>query len=143
MEKNQLLDNLFDKMLIVSKNMLTSLEKEADKLGYNRTEYLIILDVITNQHTTAQHISERTGIKKSALSRSLNPLIDKGIISKIQCVSDRRESRLTVDNAEVLEQFCKTTLLNNMFTRCPESPQDLEDINTHLDKLLSIMEQPK
>lgn len=139
MEQNDILDEMFDKLLIISKHMLTSLEKEADKLGYNRTEYLIIGDIISNQHTTAQQISERTGIKKSALSRALNPLITQGIITKLQCPEDRRESKLTIDNKDILEQFCKTILLNNMFIACPKSQDDIQDISDHLDKLLLMM----
>lgn len=139
MDKNKLLDDLFDKMLLVSKNMLTSLEEESVTLGYNKTEYLIISDIIEHQYTTAQEISERTGIKKSALSRALNPLIDKGVIAKNQCAEDRRESKLLVENSQTLNQFCKASLLSRMFTSCPKSDQDLIDIDEQLEKLIGIM----
>lgn len=139
MDNNKLLDDLFDKMLLVSKHMLTSLEEESETLGYNKTEYLIISDIIEHQHTTAQEISERTGIKKSALSRALNPLINKGIVAKNKCAEDRRESKLIVDNSVVINQFCKASLLSRMFTSCPQSDQVLLDIDEQLEKLIAIM----
>lgn len=141
MNNHNTLDELYDKILLISKHMLRSLEKEADQLGYNRTEYLIISDIIEHQETTAQAISQRTGIKKSALSRSLNPLIEKDIVSKKQCSEDRRESKLMVDNQLILEQFCKARLLSQIFSSCPKSKNDITDIDHHLSKLIDMMSQ--
>lgn len=141
--KNKTLDIMYDQLLLISKHMLNSIENESTKLGYNRTEYLIILDILDHPHTTAQEISTRTGIKKSALSRALNPLITKGIILKSHCQQDQREINLSIDDAETKTKFCKARLLENMFSACPSSEQSLIDLNHHLNLLIEMMEPEK
>lgn len=133
---NDKFDKLYDQLLILTKSMASKLEEEAKKTGFNKSEYILIRDVIDHPQTTQQALCDRTGLKKSSVSKSLNRLIETGVISRAVCDKDRREAELSVKDPNTLNLFCKTELLSNMFsgdTAC------VEDLSKHLEILINLI----
>lgn len=134
-------DLMYDQLLLITKAMTRKFEAEAIKSGYNRSEYIIIRDIIDHPHTTQLKVCERTGLKKSAVSKSLIRLLETQTVIKTTCPNDRREINLLVENPEVLKTFCKAELLKNMFTMCESKQNELDAISKHLEMLIDLLDE--
>lgn len=135
-------DKLYDQLLLVSKAMLMKLEAEAKRLGYNKTEFIIIRDILDHPDTHLIQIGERTGLKKSALSKSITQLIDKGIIDRKPSETDGREYTLSIRDEEVKTSFCKATLLSDLFSGPISCNSEMDEISLKLDELITLMDKP-
>lgn len=135
-------DKLYDQLLLVSKAMLMKLEAEAKRLGYNKTEFIIIRDILDHPETLLIEIGERTGLKKSALSKSITQLINRGIIDRKASQTDGREFTLSIKDEEVKTNFCKATLLSDLFSGPISCNAGMDEISLKLDELIALMDKP-
>lgn len=57
---------------------------------------IIMLDIDANPSTTQAAVIERLGYEKSMVSRNIEWLVDHGIVVRLACAEDARETRLQV-----------------------------------------------
>lgn len=126
------LDRVFNLLLQINGNMNQKIDLQAKELGYNTSEYLVLLDILTHQGTSQNQVCERLGLKKSAVSKLLNKLEVKREISRKQCPEDRREVKLYVEDQHLLDTLCKTTMLNRAFTNFQQFSCNVDDIEASL-----------
>lgn len=140
--EHEKLDRLYDQLLLVTKALTLKFESFAKATGYNRSEFIIIRDILDHPLTTQQKICERTGLKKSSVSKTLNRLIESDVVKRSTCTEDRRELELIVENDEIMKLFCKSQFLENMFSGVGEEPShSIEDISIELDILLGLLDK--
>lgn len=137
---NKQLESIYENILLLNDAFRNKLEKEAKELGFTKSEFIVITDLIENEPSKLMEIVKRTGIKKTTVSKIINQLIDRGIISKDACPSDGREFYLKVIDINVKEKFCKATMLEKIFpNHCENQAVENQEILESLNKLLQLI----
>lgn len=138
--QNNKLNTIYCKMLTLTDLMMNKLEQQAKDLGYHKSEFIIITDILQNPRTTLMDLCHRTGLKKSAASKVINQLIEKGVIDRSACETDRRALHLKITNPEISKTFCRQAMLADLFPNECEGKCDLDEIIESLEKLETILD---
>ena len=138
--ENEKLNTIYCKLLTLTDLMMNELEQQAKELGYHKSEFIIITDVLQNPRTTLMDLCHRTGMKKSAASKIINQLIERDIIDRSACKTDRRALHLTISNEDIAKTFCRTEMLSNLFPNECKGKCDLDEIIDSLETLETILD---
>lgn len=140
--EHEKLDRLYDQLLLVTKALSIKFEDAAKDTGFNRSEFIIIRDILDHPLTTQQKICERTGLKKSSVSKTLNGLIESKHVKRNTCTEDRREVELLIEDESIMQLFCKASFLENLFSGgCEEQLKNVEKISSQLDVLIDLLDK--
>jgi len=136
------LDALFDTFLAVQARINSNLEVHAAALGLNGTQLLVIRDVNDHPGTTLTDVCQRCGLKKSAASRLVDALAERGLLVRKVCPTSRRAVALSLGPVLGDGQFCRVTALNSTLAGWQEKaePSDIQAAMTGLETLLRLTE---
>lgn len=128
--------DLFHIFLKVQSKFNASLENFAASLELNKSELLLLLDVIDNPKTSLNDVCKRKGLKKSAASKLIDRLIAKNLIAREICTTNRREIRLTVNKDKIdVNTFCTTNITKELFSL---NDSNSDDIKYLVDALIAL-----
>lgn len=113
---NEVRKSIFKSLLSVQFKLNTNLEKIAGTMNINRTELLVLLDVIDYPDTSLNDLCQRKGIKKSAASKIVDKLVEREYINRSQCRTNRREVSLAINASSIEEGFCTNQVLTQVFS---------------------------
>lgn len=97
---------LFESLVELRKQMDLNFEDYAKKRNMTSSELLVLLDTHLNPKSSLLEVCERTGFKKSAVSKMVNRLEEKGLITKTTCPKSKREVELVVTEDFLGEALC-------------------------------------
>lgn len=135
------LDRLFDTFLAVQARITANLETHASRLGLNASQLLVVRDVLDHPGTSLKDTCLRCGIKKSAASRLVDALVEKGMLVRTECPTSRRTVALhlgpTLDG-----QFCRVSALTSALPGWAGAEQkpDYRALQQGLEGLLRLTE---
>lgn len=131
MNRNESMQSLFGNFLQLRSLFDQQLENLAESMDMNRSELLVVLDVMEHPDTSLNDLCIRCGLKKSAASKLIDRLENRNFIERIQCPSNRREIQLTLGTAFQQQSFCRNQALSVVFPGTKEYT---------VDRLISIRE---
>lgn len=91
------------------------------KYKINRTELIVLLDIYYNNNSSLKQICERSGLKKSHVSKSVEQLVNRGFISRELCNTNRREIRLSPIISELEKELCIPSIIDEIFDNFKEN----------------------
>lgn len=91
------------------------------KYKINRTELIVLLDIYYNNNSSLKQICERSGLKKSHVSKSVEQLVNRGFISREVCNTNRREIRLSPIISELEKELCIPSIIDEIFDNFKEN----------------------
>lgn len=140
--KETLLFELYDHLLWVSEAMNRKVSMLAQQQGFSATELKIVMDIITHPNSCLNSVCQRTGMKKSLVSKTINQLVKQEIVSRVIDPTNRRKVNLQVVNEAVLSSVCKTTTLNQTFDGSVNyDDQQLQAIINSLKEVLALLNE--
>lgn len=137
------LDDLFDTFLAVQARINANLEAHAAAMGLNAHQLLVVRDVLDHPGTSLKDVCQRCGLKKSAASRLVDALVDRQVVVRDECPTNRRAVALrlgpTIDG-----QFCRVTALTKALPGWTQAarPSELQDVKLGLEAFLRLTEAP-
>lgn len=135
------LDSIYNKLLIITQHMHQNLEVQARSLGYNISEFLIMIDIITHQGTDLNGVCERLGMKKSAASKIVQKLVERGKVSRKHPHDDRRKIALSIVDEATLGSVCRKTAIKQTFAGYESLPCNLNEVDDSLDRVLEMLSE--
>jgi hypothetical protein len=134
------LDGLFDTFLKVQAQITANLEAHGAELGLNATQLVVVRDVLDHPHTSLKDLCGRCGLKKSAASRLVDALADRGLVVRTDCPTSRRTVALVLGPALGGGQFCRVEALERVLPgwRLLQDPEQLVAVKEGLDAFLRL-----
>lgn len=131
-------DIIYNKILKLQQLLDNNLSMLSKKFNLNSTELMIFIDVKSHPSTDLNALCERLSIKKSLASKTVNKLINEGIITRETDEEDHRKVVLKhVDFKDVA--ICKETFLAETFKGVEKHSCNLENIEKSLDDVIKIL----
>lgn len=136
------LDGLFDTYLAVQAQITANLEAHAAGLGLNATQLVVIRDVLDHPHTSLKDLCHRCGLKKSAASRLVDALADRGFLVRTVCPTSRRTVALVLGPTLGDGRFCRVAALERVLPGWQKvaDPGDLAVLKAGLEAFLRLAE---
>lgn len=114
-------------MAIITKNYFGALSKRTEYLGIDRHSTVLVVIHRTKEKCTQHYLSELLNCDKVTMVRILDYLVDKGMITRVMNINDRREKIIQLtDKAKKL---------------MPKFHKEISDLNTIALKNFSEKEQ--
>lgn len=134
--ENRDLQGLFRTLLDVRSKFDENLEALAQQMNVNKSELLVLLDVMDHPSTSLSDVCRRNGLKKSAASKLVDRLIEREFMTRDVCPTSRREVVLNIGQGFGKETFCRRQAMSAIFPNHPDS--DLEKVDDMIDSVNKI-----
>src|ERR1019366_1743509 len=85
-------------MALITKNYYGALSKRIEYIGIDRHVTTLVIINATKEKCTQQYLSDTLNCDKVTMVRVLDYLVDKGMISRVINVNDRRERIIQLTN---------------------------------------------
>ncbi len=115
MQRNESIQSVFKEFLLLRSRFEKNVEALAETMDLNKSELLLILDLIEHPDTSLNEACQRLGLKKSAASKLVDRLVDREYVARVQCPTNRREIQLSVGTGFGQESFCKNQAIASLF----------------------------
>jgi predicted transcriptional regulator len=137
------LKSIFDSFMDVKSRFTRNVEELASKQGLTKTQFLIVMDTVDHPGTTITELCRRCGLKKSAVSKVVDLLVDDGVLVRTQPKSNRRTVALTRGPAMTDGSLCSDTAIRNAFPgwKILEDEEKLSSILAGLRNLKLLTEK--
>jgi Transcriptional regulators len=109
------LRKLLDAYLLARSRIEANLERAAQEMGICGSQLLILLDAREHPGTGLTELCGRTGLKKSAASKLVDALVEKGYLQRAEAAGDRRALALEVDRKLIDGGFCAKRTMEAVF----------------------------
>lgn len=137
------LDALFDSFLAVQARITGNLEAYAATLGLNASQLLVVRDVRDHKGTPLKDVCLRCGLKKSAVSRLIDALVEQNVIVRKVCPTSRRAVALELGPAMEEGKFCRVTTLAKALPGWTKARTgDFDRARLGLETFLDLAEPP-
>lgn len=134
----QAIDLIFVKLIQIQTTLNRNLSVISRKYGLNQTEMMIYLDIKTYPDTDLNGLCRRLGLKKSAASKALDILVNKGHVTRTVNSSDAR--KLALRHVELLDQnLCRSEIIDQAFDVLNARNYNLAEITKMLDATLELL----
>ena len=98
MKKNSTNETLRDLMHTVHKHIEKNLELELKEKGITTNNQLNILLVLEGENLTQKEIARLVESDEPSIARTLDRMIKKGFVEKVNCFEDRRKNFISLTN---------------------------------------------
>lgn len=130
---------IYDKLLVIHQMMNNNLNEQARLLGYNTSEYLVLMDLAVHPDTDLTSLYSRLGMKKSAVSKIVQNLVERDIITRQEDRDDKRKVHLALSES-IANTICKHSAVKQAFAGIEQKPCDLANIQNALDDVIAMLD---
>lgn len=120
---------LFKAIVGLRKEIDHNLESLAKDFDITSNELLVLLDVYLYPETSLISLCERTGLKKSAVSKMIGRLEEKELLARSVCPKSKREVELNVSDGFLAKKFSWNESIKILFPHMKNYDKTLKRIN--------------
>lgn len=127
--------NLFKSVIELKKQIDNNLEELAKSMRITSSELLVLLDVQLYPNTSLVDLCNRTGLKKSAVSKMIGRLEEEGLLVREVCPTSKREVILNITDQFLAKEFCWNESIRILFPKSKNHEKTSKQIE-NLTKVL-------
>ena len=120
--------NLLDSLAVFRRRIIRSLDSSSFGLPINVTQERVLMTIFKVSYINMKELSALVGLEKSSLTRVIDSLIEKGLVTRSHVVEDRRRLNCTLTEtglirASELEQHMMK-LIEDQLMNLPQTQKD-------------------
>ncbi len=128
-------------------NMNWRLKEECGCCGISLAQWQILAELVKAEETCICHLAEFIGVDSSTLSRTINRMVEAGLVDRITNALDRRYVSLSLtDKGKLLYQSIEerdTSYYSKVFESIPKDKREqvIESLHLFIEALQKCKEQ--
>lgn len=134
--KEQWIEEFYERFLELRSAFDRRIETAATQMGVNNSELLLLLDIYAHPNTKMIASCQRSGQKKSAVSKMVDRLCERGLLTKTVNPDNGRELILNVTDQFVGTSFCYRETMHQLFPTLELIGED--ELKEHVRSLIAL-----